>query len=221
MALVLIATGLFVYLRLGDELDASIEEGLRSRADEVSALVRQSDSELRQPRARRLSEQEDSFTQILDADGTVVDTSARARSRPIITGEEIARARMGTIVVSDESVPAVEEGEARLLATPLQARGRDLIVVVGTTLADRNEALGNLRTLLLIGGPIALLLASLAGYGVTTLALRPVERMRREASEITTAEPGVRLPVPHRRRDRPARPDAQRHARTPRGGLSA
>jgi two-component system, OmpR family, sensor kinase len=196
MALVLIATGLFLYLRLGDELDASIEEGLRSRADEVSALVRQSGSELRQPRARRLSEQEDSFTQILDADGAVVDTSARTRSRPILTGPEIARARMGTIVVSHESVPGVEEGEARLLATPLQARERDLIVVIGTTLADRNEALGNLRTLLLIGGPIALLLASLAGYGVTALALRPVERMRRQASDITTAEPGVRLPVP-------------------------
>jgi two-component system, OmpR family, sensor kinase len=93
-------------------------------------------------------------------------------------------------------VPGVEEGEARLLATRLQARERDLIVVIGTTLADRNEALGNLRTLLLIGGPIALLLASLAGYGVTALALRPVERMRRQASDITTAEPGVRLPVP-------------------------
>ena len=103
---------------------------------------------------------------------------------------------MGTIVVSHDSVPGVEEGEARLLATPVQARDRELIVVVGTTLADRNEALNNLRNLLLIGGPIALLLASLAGYGVTTLALRPVERMRRQAADISTAEPGVRLPVP-------------------------
>ena len=152
----------------------------------------------------------------------MVDTSSRTRTRPIITGAEVARARLGTLVVSHDSVPGSEEGEARLLATPVQARDRELIVVVGTTLADRNEALDNLRTLLLIGGPIALLLASLAGYGVTALALRPVERMRRQAAEISTAEPGVRLPVPaHRRRDRPARPNAERHACAARGGLSA
>jgi two-component system, OmpR family, sensor kinase len=196
MALVLIATGLFVYLRLGAELDNTTDEGLRSRADEVAALIRQSRSELRQPRARRLSEQEDSFAQILDPEGRVVDTSARTRTRPILTGAEVARARMGTLVVSHDSVPGVEEDEARLLATPVRVRDRELIVVVGTTLADRNEALDNLRTLLLIGGPIALLLASLAGYGVTALALRPVERMRRQAAEISTAAPGVRLPVP-------------------------
>jgi two-component system, OmpR family, sensor kinase len=196
MALVLIATGLFVYLRLQAELDNTTDEGLRSRADEVAALFRHSGPQLRQPRARRLSEQEDSFAQILDSDGRVVDTSSRTRTRPILTGSEVARARMGTLVVSHDSVPGVEEDEARLLATPVQARDRELIVVVGTTLADRNEALDNLRTLLLIGGPIALLLASLAGYGVTALALRPVERMRRQAAEISTAAPGVRLPVP-------------------------
>jgi signal transduction histidine kinase len=44
-----------------------------------------------------------------------------------------------------------------------------------------------------------LLLASLAGYGVTALALRPVERMRRRAGAISSAEPGVRLPVPRAR----------------------
>jgi heavy metal sensor kinase len=196
MAAVLIATGLFVFLRLGAELDNTTDEALRSRADEVSALIRQSGSELRQPRERRLSEQEDSFAQVLDTRGRVVDTSSRTRTKSILTAAEAGRAKTETLVVNHDSVPGVEGGEARLLATPVQARDRELIVVVGTTLADRNEALGNLRTLLLIGGPIALLLASLAGYGVTALALRPVERMRRQASGISTAEPGVRLPVP-------------------------
>jgi signal transduction histidine kinase len=195
MAVVLGATGLFVYLRLGHELDDSAEEALRSRADEVAALSREPGSGLRQPRARRLSEQEDSFAQLLDTAGRVVDTSSRARPEPVLTAEEIARARTGTIIVT-QSVPGVEGGTARLLATPIRARGRDRIVVVGATEADRNEALHNLRRLLLIGGPVALLLASLAGYGVATAALRPVERMRRRAADISTAEPGMRLPVP-------------------------
>ena len=197
MALVLIATGLFVYLRLESELDAAIDEALRSRADEVAAL----------DQAVGLGASAAAARQALRAGGQLRPDPGRARDggrhlvpdavrRPIITGAEVARARLGTLVVSHDSVPGVEDGEARLLATPVQARDRELIVVVGTTLADRNEALGNLRTLLLIGGPIALLLASLAGYGVTALALRPVERMRRQAAEISTAEPGVRLPVP-------------------------
>ena len=49
--------------------------------------------------------------------------------------------------------------------------------------------------LLLIGGPIALLLAALAGYGVAAAALRPVEEMRSRAAEISTAEPRQLLPV--------------------------
>jgi signal transduction histidine kinase len=196
MAVVLTTTGLFLYLSLAHELDDSIDEGLRSRADEVSALIRQPGSELRQPRERRLSEQEDSFAQILSSGGNVVDTSSRTRQQPLLAGKEVARANIGTMVMTHDSVPGVEGGEARLLATPIRTRNDRLIVVVGTTRADRNEALQNLGGLLLIGGPVALLLASLAGYGVATAALRPVERMRRRAMAISTAKPGVRLPVP-------------------------
>ena len=41
MALALSATGLFIYLRLGNDLDATLNQGLRSRAADVQALVRQ------------------------------------------------------------------------------------------------------------------------------------------------------------------------------------
>ena len=70
------------------------------------------------------------------------------------------------------------------------------MVVVGESLEDRDEAVASLGSLLLIGGPIALLLAALAGYGATAAALRPVERMRRRAAEIEATDPGARLPVP-------------------------
>ena len=63
----------------------------------------------------------------------------------------------------------------------MHARGQRLVVVVGSALDDRNDAVRSLRRRLLIGGPIALLLASLAGYGIAAAALRPVEAMRRRA----------------------------------------
>ncbi|HEY6655027.1 MAG TPA: ATP-binding protein, partial [Solirubrobacterales bacterium] len=88
-------------------------------------------------------------------------------------------------------------GEARLLARPTTGpHGETFVVVTAASLDDRNESLGNLRTLLLIGIPVALLLASVAGYAVAGRALRPVEAMRRRAAAISAAEPEQRLPLP-------------------------
>ena len=50
--------------------------------------------------------------------------------------------------------------------------------------------------MLLTGGPIALLLAALAGYWLASAALRPVGAMRGEAAEISRLGSGRRLPVP-------------------------
>src|SRR4029079_16665534 len=83
------------------------------------------------------------------------------------------------------------------LARPARARGQTYVVVAAATLDDRNESLRNLRTIMLIGGPIALLPVSLACYAVAGTALRPVEAMRRRAAEISAAEPDQRLPLPH------------------------
>jgi two-component system, OmpR family, sensor kinase len=71
-----------------------------------------------------------------------------------------------------------------------------------------DEALDGLSTLFLIGGPAALLLASLAGYAAAGAALRPVEEMRRRAAAISAGGPDERLPVP------PANDELQRLGRT-------
>ena len=97
------------------------------------------------------------------------------------------------------------------------ARGTEQIVVVGTSTEARDESLTDLAQLLLLGGPIALLLASLAAYGVAAAALQPVEAMRTRAAEISAAEPDQRLPVPpSRRRGRSPRHDPERDARAAR-----
>lgn len=199
MALVLAAFGLFVYLRLEAELDASLGQGLRSRAGVVAALIRQSDNGLSETAGGGpLGDPDESFAQVLDAQGRVIDSTRRfRRGRALLTEAEVARATRETFTL-DRNVP-VEPGDAepaRLLATPVQAQGRRTVVVVGASLEDQRGALRTLGVLLAIGGPIALLLASAAGYGVAAAALRPVERMRRRAAAITESEPGARLPVP-------------------------
>jgi signal transduction histidine kinase len=69
-------------------------------------------------------------------------------------------------------------------------------VVTAASLDDRNDSLTNLGTIMLIGFPVALLLASAAGFLVSGRAFRPVEAMRRRAAAISAAEPEQRLPLP-------------------------
>ena len=192
MAVVLGGVCLFVYLRLGTELDATIEQGLRSRAGDVSALIEQADSGLARSGSSPLTEQGENLAQILDSSGRIVDSTPSLRDRPLLSQDEARRALGETIFLT--ATP--REDPARLLATPVSAQGQRLVVVVGTLLDDRNDAVRNLGGLLLIGGPVALLLAALTGVAALTAALRPVESMRRRAAAIHDAAPGQRLPVP-------------------------
>lgn len=193
MAVVLAGVGLFLYLRLAAELDAAIDQGLRTRAGDVTALVEQADSGLAQSGRSPLTEGGENLAQILDASGRVVDSTPAVRDRPLLTGAGLRRALRGTTFVT---VLVRDDDEARLLATPVAAQGRRLVVVVGTPLESRAQAVRGLGNLLLIGGPVALLLAALTGYGALSAGLRPVDRMRSRAASIRDAASGERLPVP-------------------------
>ena len=94
-------------------------------------------------------------------------------------------------------MPGVD-GPARLLARPADGDGAR-VVVVGTSLEDRDEAVAGLTGLLLVAGPIALAAAAVLGYLLAAAALRPVEAMRARAGEVSGAPAGARLPLPEAR----------------------
>ncbi len=192
MAVVLGVTGLVLYLRFSATLSDTIDEGLGTRLAESRALVRQSDRDL--PGSGLLAERGERLTQVLDSRGRVLERASRLASPPAISGETLARARRGTVRIERTRLPGLDT-PVRLLAAPVTTGSGRVIVVVGAALDDRDEELAQLRTLLLLGGPIALLLASGAGYLLATAALRPVEAMRREAADISAGEPGRRLPA--------------------------
>jgi two-component system OmpR family sensor kinase len=194
MALVLGATGVFVYLRFSSELDATINAGLRSRASDVAALVKEGDPGLREGNQTLVGASE-SFAEVLDAGGGVADASRSVGGQALLTSAELRRALREPVYVDRGPGPGLQE-ESRLLAVPVNAKGSRQVVVVGTSIEPRNESLTDLAQLLLAGGPFALILASLAAYGVAVAALKPVEAMRSRAAEISAAEPDQRLPVP-------------------------
>ena len=205
MAAVLAAMGLFLYLRLAVALDRTIDQSLRSRAGDVATLIQETDSSLgREP----LTQQDQDFVQVVRPGGQVLDSTPALSGRTLLGGDQLARASGAAIMVDRPPFPGSDD-PIRVLARPVSTEDHGLLVVaVGASLEERAEALESLRDQLLLGGPVALVLSSLAAYALAAAALRPVESMRREAEAVSAAEPGRRLPLP------PARDEVARLGET-------
>ena len=191
MAVVLAAVGTFLVLRLGDSLEEQVEDQLEARGQVLSAAVAQGDDfglALRTGGGEELA-------QVFAADGTLVAASPSAAGEPLVSPAELERAQNGSFFGTRDRVELLDDEPARILVQPA---GR-LVIVVGGSLEDRNEAVQGLQTQLYIIGPLALLAASVAGYLLAGAALRPVEAMRQQAAEISADQPGPRLPLPQAR----------------------
>jgi len=164
------------------------------RVQDLSALVRHPGNSLASDEGTRLVEPGESYAQLVDG-SRVVDATAPLPAKPVLSDGQLRAALGGQLWAGLDSVPGLNE-PSRLLAIPLRRGGRRMVLVVGSTTQDRAETLAGFRNELLVAGPIALLLASLAGYLLAGVALRPVEEMRGRAAEISAATPGERLPIP-------------------------
>ncbi|MGH2590760.1 MAG: histidine kinase dimerization/phospho-acceptor domain-containing protein, partial [Actinomycetota bacterium] len=193
MIVVLALAGLFVYLRVASGLTETIDDGLEARVNDLAALAERP----RDP-PRRLSgglfEGEGGFSQILGPDGEVLATTLEPSAGPALDPAQLDRAASGT-VLTERVVPGIED-EARILARPATTPDGAVIVVAGASTDDRSEALAGIAGALLIGAPLALVLASAIGYVLAARSLAPVEQMRRRASGITLDQSGERLPLP-------------------------
>jgi len=195
MILVLALAGLFVYLRVGDDLQATIDDGLRTRTGDLAALVASSNGNPPRAQGGPLVTTEEGFSQILTARGQLVASTLAPGVGPVLTPEEVARARAGPLFGNERYVPGVE-GRTRIFARPAESAQKQFIVLAGASTDDRSETLAGLRNAFLIGAPLALILASGLGYLLARRSLAPVGAMRSRAQEITLERSGERLPLP-------------------------
>jgi heavy metal sensor kinase len=204
MAVVLTAVGFFVYVRVGGELLTSVDQSLRAGATETLDHIRR-EGGVTNPDLRLVDPDQargETLAQVLDARGRVLRSTA-AGLAPLVDPSTVARVRNGTRVLQTSGLPG-RKSEWRLYALPVTTGGKTFVLVLASSLASSQETLDRLLTELGVAGPIALLLASLAGYGLAAATLRHVESMRRRAAKISGSTPGMRLPVP-RSRDEIAR----------------
>jgi len=197
-AVVLAGVTLVLYANAQAGLDESLNNLLDAHAAELTGLARRVGVDALAGDPRPLPTSHASFAQIVAADGRVLAATRGGSERPLLGRAERRRAEQGRIIVT-------RGDRARLLAEPLHPGG---IVVVGVDLSQREHTLGTIGTGLMIGGPIALILVSLAAYGLAGGALRPVEAMRQRAASILPAARKQRLPVP------PARDEVRRLGET-------
>jgi signal transduction histidine kinase len=171
MAVVLVALGAFLYVRLEHSLDDQIDASLRTQADAAArgAVV----------------VEEETVTQILAPSGDVLRGFERPLAAPATTRHQV-----------DRDVQGLDDGPYRLLIVP-SSGGRT--IVAAASLEERNEALNGLLAAFVLGGPVALALLTLAGYLLAGAPLRSVEDMRRRAAEISADTAGGRLPLPRAR----------------------
>ncbi len=189
MAVLLAAVGFFLYQHLASSLDRTIAQGLHARAADVGALVRQTDTGLSESQLRAGAHS--GFAQVLDGRGRVFDQTPGLR-HVLLTPDEFARASRAPLAIGRTRLLSEN---VRLLAEPVAAQDRRLVVVVGAPLETRDNALATLRTELIVGGPVALLLASFIAYLLAAAALRPVERLRSGAAAISASRLSERLSV--------------------------
>lgn len=189
MAVVLAAMSFFVYVRVGSTLLASIDQSLRGQTVDVAHLDR--------GRLDLDAAAGGGIAQVLRPGGRVLSSDPPGLPL-LLPAETVRRVAAGNGFLRSRHLPGLKE-RWRVLAEPTTVRGRPAALVVARSFAARDETLDHLLGELLVAGPLALLLAAVAGYGLAAAALRPVEAMRARAEAISASTPGARLPEPEAR----------------------
>ncbi len=192
MAMVVSVLSVFVYFSSGSDLLDAIDAGLRSRAEVLASDLQHSGPALANVEPT-LIERDEAFAQIADSRGRILQSSSIISRQRLLPSSAVRAA--AKVTYFDRPVPGIDN-LARVLAVPVEtSRGR-FVVLVGASLQDRKDELTRLAKTLAIAGVIALGLISLGAWLAVSAALRPVDRMRRQAAAISASGPGQRLSQP-------------------------
>ncbi len=194
LLVVLVLAGAFVFIQLRHSLNDAIEVNLAARAADTEALIEGTPAANIDLGGSRVGEGESTFTQILTPGARVVEATFPG-GEPVVDRAALAEAADRPVYSEPVEVAGLD-GPFRTEAFPVEGTAGKRIAVVGVTIGDREEALDGVLRAFAVGGPFALLLASLIGYGLGGRALAPVEAMRSRAREITLDRAGERLPRP-------------------------
>ena len=189
---VLTALSTLAYLGLGKSLRQEIDRSLVTAAQ---VLERPGPDPVDLEDARIGGVEIPEFeTQVITAEGRVrSSTDDDLDARPVLSPSQIATTQREGALFAD--VADEERDAQRALAVPRDGSRGELLVVL-SELDSVHDAQAVLLRMALFLGPVAGLLAGLAGWLVASRGLRPIARMTAEAQGMSARDPFPRLAVP-------------------------
>lgn len=131
--------------------------------------------------------------QVLDADGRVV-----AATRTLLGAPPVYQLPPGaTQPVRQKAADGLISTDVQVVATPTTIAGRPVTIIAGTSTGLLRQLNAEFAVRLLTGIPVVLILAAATVWLIVGRALRPVERITRAVTEITSADLSRRLPEPN------------------------
>ncbi len=157
-------------------LRSGVEQSASAEAESASAQLVAAD-------ATTLPE-DDGRLLVLVEDGRVVDRTDDEIELPM------------PIPDGDVFVSVVDDEPVLFASEDVDVDGRDLVVLAGRSLEETDDAVGLVSMLLLIAVPVLVALVGGLTWLLVGRALAPVERIRREVSELGAGELDRRIAVP-------------------------
>jgi signal transduction histidine kinase len=193
MTVVLIAAGWLLYTRERTALQGGLDDELQARVNAVAPYIRRNPRRARIPDTLTL-DPEEGFFLVLTRGGAVVNVFPKGnRAADRLPPDELGHPTDEGLLLT-RAFPGI--GTARVVVQPIARGGRHYLLIGALSFSDMNDALSSLTRVLLVVLPVGVVGTTLVGWLLAGLALRPVERMRRQSEAIADEELGRRLQVP-------------------------
>lgn len=195
--------GAFVYWRVARGLTQTVDDSLRLSASQALAAISiengQLDLEDLMPEGADAAalNQRDLTLRVLDPQGTLIK-GVGEYAMLTVTVASLAAVENGQTLFEVVTPPGESDG-LRFYTQPILENGRRLgILQVAQSQEDIQRTLRRLLQALLLGGPLAVVIAGMGGYLLAARALAPIDSITRTAQRIAanTGDLSARLNLP-------------------------
>jgi two-component system OmpR family sensor kinase len=197
VAVALVAVGVVMHSALKVRLNDALDEALETRATAIARLLVER-GEPQPGLTEGIDDPGETFTQVVGPGDRLRISTPGLPLRPLLDLAERRRAAAGGLDIrldgvrvddADEAVEeidlealeetgteAFETDRARVKAAAVDVGGRRFWIITGATFENRDEALAELRGVMWLSAPLALVLVGLAGFAAVGRALRPLDK---------------------------------------------
>ena len=175
---------------LQHQLITEIDTALRTRLDDLQTA---SAGGIRLPASLPDTGDEGTVVQIVGDDGVVMTQSANIKDRiPLIASSPAGITQIRTI----EQAPTSDTAAYRLAIRRVMSVNREVDLVVGASLDPTRESVHALRSSLVFGIPLLLLLVGAVTWFAVRRVLAPVDSIRATMADISASDLSQRVPEP-------------------------